>query len=362
MITVTKAFLPPLEKYQEMVQDIWKSQWLTNNGPMCRELEKKLQEYLGTSPVLFLGNGTIAIQLAIKALGLKGKIITTPFSYVATTSTIVWENCEPVFADIDPGTLNIDAGKIEALIDENTSAILATHCFGNACDIEAIEKIAKKHKLKVIYDAAHCFGTFYKGKSIFNYGDISTTSFHATKLFHTTEGGAVFTPDDDLRKTLSCMRSFGYDGPVNIDHVGINGKNSEFHAAMGLCNLPFVDEILRKRKEQSLYYDELLGDMPRGRLAVQKDCDYNYAYYPVVFYSEELVVRVKDTLEENNIFTRRYFSPSLSSLHYVHHTPTPVSDDIAARILCLPLYHDLQPEDQQRITTIILKVINEYGT
>lgn len=358
MITVTKTFLPPVDTYLEMVRGIWQRQQLTNNGPLVQELERKLQEYHQTPHVLFLGNGTIAIQLAIKALGLTGKIITTPFSYVATTSTIVWENCVPVFADIDPGTLNIDATKIESLIDKETTAILATHCFGNTCDINAIQMIAEKHGLKVIYDAAHCFGTTYHGKSAYAFGDIATTSFHATKLFHTGEGGAVFTADDKVHYALTCMRSFGYDGPIDIPHVGVNGKNSEFHAAMGLCVWPYMPEILERRKMQSLYYDSLLDGIDRQKLQITEGCGYNHAYYPLILQDEASILKVKTALEAEQIFGRRYFSPSLSSLHYVKHYPTPVSDDIASRILCLPVYHDLSAADQERIVSIVRKAVN----
>jgi dTDP-4-amino-4,6-dideoxygalactose transaminase len=237
MIPVTKPFLPPIDEYKEYIDGIYQRQWLTNNGPLVNELELKLKEHLNVSHLLYLGNGTIAIQIAIKALELKGEIITTPFSYVATTSSIAWENCKPVFVDIDKDTLNIDPSKIEAAINANTSAILATHVYGNPCDIDAIQRIANKHNLKVIYDAAHCFGTKYKGKSVFEYGDVSTTSFHATKLFHTTEGGAVITTNPELLKKMSYLRNFGHDGPEKFECVGINGKNSEFHAAMGLVNL-----------------------------------------------------------------------------------------------------------------------------
>jgi len=203
MIPITKPFLPPKEEYQKLVEGIWGRNWLTNNGPLVNELEHKLKEYLGVSHMLYTTNGTIALQLAIKALGLKGEIITTPFSYVATTSSIVWEGCKPKFADIDANTLNIDPSKIEAAITENTSAILATHVYGNPCDVDAIQKIAEEHNLKVIYDAAHCFGTTYKGESIFEYGDVSATSFHATKVFHTIEGGAVFTKNSKLLKKMA---------------------------------------------------------------------------------------------------------------------------------------------------------------
>jgi dTDP-4-amino-4,6-dideoxygalactose transaminase len=233
MIPVTKTFLPQMEEYQEYIQGIWNRNWLTNNGPLVNELELRLKEYLQVKHLLFLGNGTIALQIAIKALGLKGEIITTPFSYVATTSSIVWEGCTPVFVDIDEATLNIDPEKIETAITPKTSAILATHCFGNPCDIDAIQQIADRYNLKVIYDAAHCFGTKYKGRSVFDYGDISTTSFHATKIFHTIEGGAVFTQDPDLLKKMAYMRNFGHDGPERFAELGINGKIRSFTRQWG---------------------------------------------------------------------------------------------------------------------------------
>lgn len=255
MIPVTKPFMPPFEQYREYLQGIWEREFLTNNGPLVQELELKLKEYLGLKNLLYLSNGTIALQIAIKALGLKGEIITTPFSYVATTSSIVWEGCEPVFVDIDSETLNINPALIEAAITEQTTGILATHVFGNPCDIEAIQAIADKHNLKVIYDAAHCFGTTYKGRSVFEFGDVSTTSFHATKLFHTVEGGAIFAKDEDLNYRMSRMRNFGHAGFEQYDGVGINGKNSEFHAAMGLCNLSHIENILKSRKDQCLLYE-----------------------------------------------------------------------------------------------------------
>ena len=226
MINVTKPFLPPYEEYEQYLKGIWDRVWLTNNGPLVNDLELKLKSFLGVDHLLFLSNGTIALQIAIKALKLKGEIITTPFSFVATTSSIVWEECEPVFVDIDPASLNINPALIEAAITPKTTAILATHVFGNPCDIEAIEKIAAKHNLKVIYDGAHAFGTTYKGRSVFEYGDICTTSFHATKLFHTTEGGAVVTKDAALLREMSFLRNFGHNGPDTFATIGINGKNS----------------------------------------------------------------------------------------------------------------------------------------
>lgn len=360
MIPVTKPFLPPASEYAKYVDSIWQRNWLTNNGPLVNELELNLKKYLDVPHLLFLTNGTIALQIAIKALGLKGKVITTPFSYVATTSSLVWEGCEPVFVDIDPLTLNINPALVEEAIDENTCAILATHCFGNACDIDALTRIGKKHKLPIIFDAAHCFGSTYKGESVFGYGDISATSFHSTKLFHTVEGGAVITKDDALLKRMTYLRNFGHDGPEKFNGVGINGKNSEFHAAMGLCNLKYVGQILEKRKEQSLRYDQLLKDLAVTKPKIQEGCDFNYAYYPVIFESEEITLKSKAALERNEIFPRRYFYPCLSQLGYIKKYETPRSMDIAKRILCLPLYHQLSQEEQTMIARILLRVQN-YG-
>ncbi|MGM0589756.1 MAG: DegT/DnrJ/EryC1/StrS family aminotransferase [Bacteroidota bacterium] len=355
MIPVTKPFMPPHKKYLQYVQGIWERNYLTNNGPLVQKLEKKLRDYLGVDHMLYLSNGTIALQIAIKTLELKGEIITTPFSYVATTSSIVWEGCKPVFVDIDPNTLNLNPDLIENAISENTTAILATHVFGNPCDIETIQKIAYKHDLKVIYDAAHCFGTTYKGLSVFEYGDISTTSFHATKLFHTVEGGAVFTKNEELNHRMNRMRNFGHAGFEQFDGVGINGKNSEFHAAMGLCNLDHVEEIMVRRKQQCMLYDELLSTLPIQGIKVQDESKWNYAYYPSIFESEVITLNVKKALENNNIYPRRYFYPSLDTLDYVKTKNLIVSKDISKRILCLPLYHDLNKSEQNKI----FKVVNE---
>lgn len=355
MINVTKPYLPPKGDFDILITKIWQRNWLTNNGPLVNELEVSLKEYLNLTHLLYTSNGTIALQMAIKTLELKGEIITTPFSYVATTSSIVWEGCKPVFVDIDKETLNIDASKIEYAINKNTSAILATHVFGNPCDIEQIEVIAKKHNLKVIYDAAHCFGVKYKGKSIFSYGDISTISFHATKLFHTVEGGAVCAKYDKLNYRLSKIRNFGHNGYAVFDGVGINGKNSEFHAAMGLANLKHIDSILAKRKEQYLYYKQKLNNSGFEFQKITENTEYNYAYFPIVFKDEKLLLKIKKNLEDNNIFPRRYFYPSLSSLEYVDKYETPISDDIASRILCLPVFHTLSKKEQNMICNIILK-------
>lgn len=355
MINVTKPFLPPIEEYEELLRGIWKRNWLTNNGPLVNELELNLKEYLQVPHLLYLNNGTIALQIAIKALGLKGEIITTPFSFVATTSSIVWEGCKPIFVDIDKHSFNIDPAKIEEAITEKTSAIVATHVYGNPCDIEAIEVIAKKHNLKVIYDAAHCFGTKYKGKSVFAYGDISTTSFHATKLFHTVEGGAVFTQSSELTHKMSYLRNFGYNGPEDFEGVGINGKNSEFHAAMGITNLKYIDSILLSRREQSLRYDKWLKQLDLQGIIIDPRTYFNYAYYPILFQNEETLLKVITNLNSNLIYPRRYFHPSLNTIDIYKSKSLPISEDISKRVLCLPLFYNLSMEEIDFISRIILR-------
>lgn len=359
MIPVTKPFMPPREEYEKYLQGIWEREYLTNNGPLVQELENRLKEYLDVPNLLYLSNGTIALQIAIKALGLKGEIITTPFSYVATTSSIVWEGCTPVFVDIDPKTLNINPELIENAITEQTSGILATHVFGNPCDIEAIQAIADKHNLKVIYDAAHCFGTNYKGKSVFNYGDISTTSFHATKLFHTVEGGAVFTCDEELNYRMNRMRNFGHAGFEKFDGVGINGKNSEYHATMGLCNISYIEDILESRKGQCMLYDELLKDAPIHSISIQQRSEWNYAYYPVIFENEIVALKMKETLEQNDIFPRRYFYPSLDTLEYINSEDNHISINISKRILCFPMYFGLSGDQIKYISIIVNEKFQE---
>ncbi len=359
MIPVTKPYSPPLAEYTKLLEDVWERNWFTNNGPLVNELELQLKTYLDLPHLLFLNNGTTALQIAIKALNLKGDIITTPFSYVATTSSIVWEGCNPVFVDIDSQTLNLDPTKIEAAITPDTSAILATHVYGNPCDIDAIQMIADKHKLKVIYDGAHCFGTLYKGKSVFAYGDICTTSFHSTKLFHTVEGGAVFTMNPDLLKKMSYLRNFGHNGPEDFLEVGINGKNSEFHAAMGLCNLKYIENIKQSRRMQSEKYSESLNNSSIQFIKINPLCSYNYAYYPIVLENEQLLQKVIAKLEANWVKPRRYFYPSLNTIPiYKKGNPLEVSENIAKRVLCLPLYHSLSFEEIDFISSILLKVIN----
>jgi len=359
MIQVTLPFIPPKEDYDILLHGIWKRQWLTNMGPLASDLEMKLKDHLGVDHLLFVTNGTVALQMAIKALDLKGEIITTPFTYVATTSSIVWENCKPVYVDIDPKSLNIDPTKIEAAITAKTSAIVATHVYGNPCDVLAIEKIAKKHKLKVIYDAAHAFGVEVNGTSIFNFGDISTCSLHATKLFHSGEGGLVITKEPKLLKEMAYMRNFGHSGPETFFNLGINGKNSEFHAAMGLANFNYIQAIHDKRKLLTERYDKKLKTFKATKPFWHKDSNSNYAYYPIVFDNEELLLKSIDLLKLNEIFGRRYFYPSLpSALPYLESTTLKWADDISRRVFCLPLYFDLTPEEVDMICRLLLRAQN----
>jgi len=359
MIPVSKPFLPPIKEYEEYLEGIWKRQWLTNMGPLANELELKLKDELQLRHLLFVTNGTVALQMAIKALGLTGDIITTPFSFIATTSSIVWENCNPIFVDIDPKSLNIDPDKIEAAITENTVAILATHVYGNPCDVVEIEGIANKHNLKVIYDAAHAFGVNLSGKSVFEFGDISTCSLHATKLYHSIEGGLIVSKFPEIIKKLAYIRNFGFLTAESFSELGINGKNSEYHAAMGLANLKYISEIHDKRKLLTDRYMLNLSNF-KGRFPIWNgDATKNYAYFPMIFNRETDLLKVIDKLEINGIQARRYFYPSLASgLPYLSSTKMEVTDDIAKRVLCLPLYYDLSIEEVDLICRIILRVQN----
>jgi dTDP-4-amino-4,6-dideoxygalactose transaminase len=354
MIPVTKTFLPPHEEYQAILSRAWDKGWITNRGILVKELEEKLKSYLKVPNIIGMTNGTLPLQIAIKALGLKGEIITTPFSYVATTSSIVWENCTPVFVDIHSEYLTIDETQIEKVITKKTTAILATHVFGNPCNVEVIREIAEKHGLKVIYDAAHCFGVQYKGKSIFQYGDISTCSFHATKLFHTGEGGAIFTGDKELHHRLFYHHNFGHKGQEDFYGLGINAKMSELQAAMGLAIFPYLAEIMEGRKKAVQLYDKLLTGKGFGTIKLREETSWNYSYYPLVFRSEEHLLKIKRALEKRKVYPRRYFYPSLNELPYVERKSMPISDSISRRILCLPLYLELS---QIELSTVI-KILN----
>lgn len=356
MIPVTKSFIPPIEEYQAIVKRAFDNEWLTNRGELVLELEEKLKEYLQVSNIIVMNNGTIPLQIALKLLGGGGEIITTPFSYVATTAAIVWENCTPVFVDIHPEYLTIDETKIEAAITPKTTCILATHVFGNPCNIEAIEAIAKKHTLKVIYDAAHCFGVKYNGKSIFEYGDVSTCSFHATKLFHTGEGGAIFCNDDTLRHKIFYSHNFGHNGPLDFYGLGVNGKISELQGAMGLSVLAYMIDIIKSRREIVEFYDLNLDFKSFCKIRIREFTKWNYSYYPIIFDTEEHLLKIQKELNSKNIFPRRYFYPSLNTINYINGNIMPISESISSRILCLPLYKDLEEENLNLIVSLINKV------
>ncbi|MBS1575516.1 MAG: DegT/DnrJ/EryC1/StrS family aminotransferase [Bacteroidetes bacterium] len=358
-INVTRTFLPPFDEYTTQLKRAWDKGWITNNGELVRELEQKLKEYLGVKHLLFCSNGTTALQIAIKALNITGEIITTPYSYVATTNAILWENCTPVFVDISNKDFCIDTKKIEGAITSGTQAILATHVYGLPCNIEEIQTIAGKYDLNVIYDGAHAFGCEYGGQSLLNYGDITICSFHGTKIFHTAEGGCIICRDETLYKKLFLTRSFGH----SLDdyyYVGINAKNSELHAAMGLSVLPYVKKNIEKNRLLFYRYLKNLNDPFLQFLVPGEVFSYNYGYFPVVFESEEVLVKVKKKLEEEMIFPRRYFYPSLNTLPFLKDTnDCPVSESISRKVLCLPLYGQLTGDDVDRISSLVLKVIRK---
>ena len=352
MINVTKTYLPNKEKYQKYVDEIYENGWLTNYGPLVQRLEKRLAEYLGVKNIVLVSNGTSALEIAYRTLELKGVVITTPFSFVATTSSLVMNQLSPVFADIDKNTFNLDPKNIEKLITKNTSAILPVHVFGNSCKVEEIDEIADKYNLKLIYDAAHAFDVEYKGNSVLNYGDISTLSFHATKLFHTIEGGALIINNDKLAQKARYLINFGIKNQEEIPYLGTNAKMNEFEAAMGLCILDDIEQIKQKRKMVLDTYKREL----RGLVQFQeknKNATENYSYCPVVFKNEGQLLKVQKALNEQKIFPRRYFYPSLDTLEYIEpKQEMKISRDISKRILCLPIYVDFEKDVQKQVIDI----------
>lgn len=346
-IHVTRSFLPPRAEYEAWLDKIYASHVLTNNGPIHKELEETLRKRFNVPYLRLMANGTLALQLAIRALGVKGKVITTPFSYVATTSALLWEGCEPVFVDIDPKTCCIDPSLIEAAITTDTTAILATHVYGIPCDVESIDAIAKKHGLKVIYDAAHAFDVQYKGRSILAYGDASTLSFHATKLFHTVEGGAVVLHDKDADHRLRLLRSFGHIGDEHFS-LGMNAKMSEVHAAMGMAVLPHLERTKQQRAAVIEQYDRAFLQR-LFRPEIPSDTRYNHAYYPVFARDAEQRLNLERLLLQGGVVSRRYFYPSLDMLPYVIADLCEVSRSASDRVICLPLYHDLEQPQIARV-------------
>lgn len=359
MINVTKTYLPDKEKYKQYIDEIYANGWVTNNGPLVQRLEKRLAEYLGVKNIVLVSNGTVALEIAYRTLGIKGFVITTPFSFVATTSSLVTNGLLPIFADIDPATFNIDPKNIKPLITPNTSAIVPVHVFGNACEVEEIEAIAKKHDLKIIYDAAHAFDVKYKGESILNYGDISTLSFHATKLFHTIEGGALIINDDSLVQKARYLINFGIQNTESIPELGTNAKMNEFEAAMGLCILDDMEHIVQSRKKAYETYQNELKGLVQFQEQNSNSTE-NYSYFPIVLETEEQLKKVEQALNERDIFPRRYFYPSLDTLSYIEPKQScQISQDISKRILCLPMYAELPDTTQNEVIKIVKKSIRE---
>jgi dTDP-4-amino-4,6-dideoxygalactose transaminase len=366
MVTVTKPDLPPLEEYVKYLKVIWESRWLTNNGEFVQLLERKLREYLKVKNLLLVSNGTLALHIALKALELKGEVITTGFTFPATTNVILWEGLKPVFADIDPETFNIDPKDVKRKITNKTCAILAVHVYGNPCYVEELQEIAEKHNLKLIYDAAHAFGVEYKNQSVLNYGDISTLSFHATKVFHTIEGGAIVVRDENLLEKIQLLRNHGIKSEEEVILPGTNAKMNEFQAIMGLCNLKYIDEKIKLRKERYEYYKENLSDLP---VQFQKiiASKYNYIYMPVCFRNVSERDKVHAELLRHGVKARKYFYPLTTEIAYLKSKSISLTErydlkvafDISRRVLCLPLYPDLEISVIDNIIDIIKRVMKK---
>jgi len=351
---VTTPSLAPLEEYAEYLENIWDSGILTHNGPLVQKLEKRLCEILNLRNMVAVVNGTVALQLPFKAFKLKGEILTTPFSWVATCSSIIWENCTPVFVDIDDKTFNIDPNKIEDAITHRTVGIMPVHVFSNPCDVESIDSLAKKHSIKVIYDAAHALYVDYKGKSLMEYGDVSATSFHATKIFNTGEGGACITVDDELHEQLKRIRFFGHDDQKDIVEDGCNGKMTEIHAALGLANINIMEDVLKRRKEiYEIYHAELSG-LDFINFQSFDPQSYNYSYMPIVFDSEERLLKIDEKLKSQQVYGRRYFYPSLNTIKALgQYTEMTLSESLAKRIFCLPSHQRLTDEIIEQVCNLI---------
>lgn len=362
-IYVTQPFLPPLEKFNEYLIKIWESKWLTNNGQFHEELEKKLCEYLGIKYISLFSNGTLALITALQTLKITGEVITTPFSFVATTHSLWWNGIKPVFVDIENKTFNINPDKIEAAITNKTTAIMPVHVYGNPCDVEKIQNIADIYGLKVIYDAAHAFGVKVNNQSILNFGDLSVLSFHATKVFNTFEGGAIVCNDEKTKKRIDFLKNFGFTDEVTVVAPGINAKMNEVQAAFGLLQLKYVDNLIEKRKEIANLYRLLLKDV-KG-LSLLEDIinvRYNYSYFPILVDKNILGKsrdNIYDKLKENNIYARKYFYPLISEfaaykgLDSSNKENLPIANKVAEDVLCLPIYPDLKKEEVEKIVGLI---------
>ena len=361
-VYVTRPFLPPLEEFYPYLQQIWEKKQLTNGGPFHQELEVRLADYLGVEHLALFANGTLALMTALQTLRITGEVITTPFSFVATAHSLLWNGIEPVFVDIHPETFNLDPDKIEAAITPRTTAIMPVHVYGKPCNLEGIQRVADTYNLKVIYDAAHAFGVHYKGKSLLAHGDLSTLSFHATKVFNTFEGGAIVCPDANTKKRIDDLKNFGFHDEVTVVTPGINAKMNEVQAAFGLLQLKHVDKAIGRRREIDKRYRQKLANVGGISLpALPADTKYNFAYFPILVEKEYPLTRdeLNDKLREHGIFPRRYFYPLISDFPMYRNRPSavrqdlPVAHDIAERVLCLPSYPDLEAENAERIIAVI---------
>lgn len=362
-IFVTQPALPPLEEFIPYLEKIWNNKWLTNNGPFHQQLEKEMADYLGVKYISLFSNGTLALITALQALRITGEVITSPFSFVATTHSLWWNNIKPVFIDIEPEHFNLDPSKIEAAITPQTTAIMPVHVYGNPCNIEEIQRIADIYGLRVIYDAAHAFGVRKNKQSILNWGDLSILSFHATKVYNTIEGGAIICQDENTKQRIDLLKNFGFINEVTVVEPGINAKMNEIQAAYGSLQLKYVDEYISRRKVVAERYRKLLADV-KGIITISdmEGVDYNYAYFPVLVNTKAYGISRDDLylkLQEYDIFGRRYFYPLISEFPTYKGLPSaktdnlPVATQVAKEIICLPIYPELSLEDVERICQII---------
>lgn len=365
LITVTKPSLPPLEEFIPYLESIWEKKWITNKGEYHEQLEGELAEFLGADHLSLCANGTLALMIALKAMDIRGEVITTPFSFVATAHSILWQNCKPVFCDIDAHSFNIDPDKIEALITDRTSAILPVHVYGNPCDHERIREIADRRGLRLIYDAAHAFHVRQNGKSVCNWGDLSILSFHATKVYHTFEGGAVISHSDEIRQKIEDLRNFGFHGETRVEDLGINAKMNEVQAAMGLLQLRYTERQIAERRKIAAIYDRELRDVSGLQLFVYpENVEPNYSYYPVMVNEKDCACSRDElylSLKKRGIYTRRYFYPLITHFPMYRTLPSadpntlPVAEAIAKQVICLPVYPALEEMQVRQICELIRK-------
>ncbi len=367
-INVTQPFLPPLKEFVPYLDKIWESKWLTNNGPFHKQLEQEIAEYLRVKHVSLFSNGTIALVAALQALRVTGEVITTPFSFVATAHSLLWNGLEPVFVDINPKTCNLDPDKIEAAITPKTTAIMPVHCYGSPCDVERIQQIADTYGLKIIHDAAHAFGVRYKGESLLNYGDLSVLSFHATKVFNTFEGGAIVSPNVKTKQRIDYLKNFGFADEITIMAPGINGKMNELQASFGLLQLKYIDGLIEKRRKIDEFYRTSLSSVYGITcLAKPDDTAMNYCYFPIMVDESFPLSRddLYQKLKDKGIFARRYFYPLISNMPMYRGLPSAsaanlqIAEKIAKQVICIPIYPDMEESDYKQVADLICMIGQE---